>query len=102
MKPSEQVKAMIPGIAEQRLKNIRGNRAANGHIVLMTDMQRQRALESLQQDPMTWIIAILSHLDMLQETIDARDKEAGTEVADLEKRVDGLDRVVRDHLKDVE
>lgn len=63
-KPSEQIKAFLPAIAQQRLQQMRAQiNAGIGPATIMTDAEVRNALAKISADPLTWIIALLAYLD---------------------------------------
>jgi hypothetical protein len=61
MKPSERVKQFVPAVAQQRLAKMKeGGGIRNGIIDLQADA---RLLKQLGNEPMTWVIAVLTYLD---------------------------------------
>ncbi len=63
-KMSEQVGALVPDIARQRACRIKAN--AVGTIIIDAQLD-ERLLARIRQDPMTWVIALMTLLDNLPE-----------------------------------
>lgn len=71
MTPSEQIKQINRAIAQQRLSKAKAVRAASQRrIFIMADEEQQAALAALGQDPMTWVMGILTYLDLQIDKIE--------------------------------
>jgi hypothetical protein len=71
-KPSETIRNLTGPIAQQRLARQKQDAAQAGlPVVLMKASDEQRVLNQLCQDPMTWVMAILTYLDSKEEQNDA-------------------------------
>lgn len=59
MKPSQRVNQFVPAIAKQRVEKMKAS-SRSGLIDLQADA---RLLKQATNDPMTWVIAVLTYLD---------------------------------------
>lgn len=64
-KPSETIRNLVGPIAQQRLARQKKDAAESGLpvVLLMKASDEQRVLNHLRQDPMTWVMAMLTYLD---------------------------------------
>ncbi len=90
MKPSEQIKNMIPTIAKGRLDRQKKNaQVVARNPIIMSAAEERQVLAMLGQEPMTWVMGILTYLNQQAELL-----------SKLDERVQMVEAVIED-TKDV-
>lgn len=89
MKPSQQIRNIMPAIAQQRLA--KAQQMTMSTPVLLTEMDERRVLANLGQEPLSWVMAIMAYLDLQQEQLDKRHGDMAEEVIANTIRLDKLE-----------
>ena len=88
MKPSEQIKNMIPAIAKGRLDRQKNAQVAARNPVILSEAEERQVMAMLGQDPMTWVMGILTYLDQQAELLSKLDERVQTVEAVIEDTKD--------------
>jgi hypothetical protein len=76
-KPSEAIRDIIPAICKQRLAKARAMvRQTIGPTLLMSKQEEDAALVNISQDPLTWVMGILTYLDEQDQKKGEADADA--------------------------
>lgn len=89
MTPSEQIKNMIPAIAKGRLDRQKNAQVVARNPVILSEAEERRVLAMLANEPMTWVMGVLTYLDQQAELL-----------SKLDERVQMVEAVIKD-TKDV-
>ncbi len=74
-KPSEFIQSILPKIAEGRMEEVRKQMRSSGNFTLLSQGQEIQIQSQLCQDPMTWVMAIMTFLDhVAQNSVEAEGK----------------------------
>ena len=88
MKPSEQIKNMIPAIAKGRFERQKYAQMASPHPVILTEAEERQVLAMVANEPMTWVMGILTYLDQQAELLSKLDERVQTVEAVIEDTKD--------------
>jgi hypothetical protein len=94
MTPSQQIRDIVPVVARQRLEKARRVQRVAGPPIIISGMEEQQMLAALNQEPLTWIMAIMTYLDGQA----AQRDDLAKIVAGIHDSVLDLDSKVQRHL----
>lgn len=61
--PSVAIRSILPSAAKQRLMKANSIRLNGGDLTIMNKAEEDFAIQQLTQDPLTWVVAIMTYLD---------------------------------------
>lgn len=96
---SDRIRAAIPNIVAQRMAKAKKIKQEAGHYILPTPDDEQRTRQRLNEDPMTWIIALMGALDeqeaVLNKCLNTQANQQET-IRTLNIKLENLSKKVKD------